>query len=129
MKNTWNEPTNQNSGPASAAKDQGDSTTRSRPQSRRLTFDEQRNLVTANLSAYWIPELSVREVIHGTTYTVTGSYEGTTPFVRKLERIMTGSFSEGVEEPAEETADENLEENVDDHADENAKESANEMEE
>ena len=106
MKTTWNEPTNQNSGSALTTKEQGDSTTRTRPQSRRLSFDEQGNLVTGNLSAYWIPELSVREVIHGTAYTVTGSYEGTSPFIRKLERIMARSFSEDTEEPASENAEE-----------------------
>ena len=45
------------------------------------------NLHVKNLSAFWIPELTVTEVIHGTTYTVTGSYEGTESFVKKLERI------------------------------------------
>ena len=41
-----------------------------------------------NLSAYWIPEQTIREVIHGTTYIVTGSYEGQGLFTRKLERIL-----------------------------------------
>ena len=45
-----------------------------------------------NLSAYWIPELTVTEVIHGTLYTVTGSYEGTGSFLRKLERIAAKIF-------------------------------------
>ena len=51
-----------------------------------------------NLSAYWIPELTVAEVIAGTTYTVTGSYEGTESFLRKLERIAAKNFTEKPED-------------------------------
>ena len=41
-----------------------------------------------NISAYWIPELTVTEEIGGTVYTVTGSYEGTETLDKKLKRIM-----------------------------------------
>ena len=41
--------------------------------SRKLYFDEGGQIHTVNLSAYWIPELTVCEVIHGTVYTATGS--------------------------------------------------------
>ena len=51
-----------------------------------------------NLSAFWVPELTVTEVIHGTVYTVTGSYEGTESFVRKLERITSKKFVEKMED-------------------------------
>ena len=51
-----------------------------------------------NLSAYWIPKLTVTEVIHGTTYVVTGSYEGTESFLRKLERITSRNITEKLEE-------------------------------
>ena len=51
-----------------------------------------------NLSAFWIPELTVTEVIHGTTYVVTGSYEGIENFVRKLERITSRKFAEKMED-------------------------------
>ncbi len=54
--------------------------------------------VNINLSAFWIPELTVTEVIHGTTYVVTGSYEGTENFVRKLERITSKKFAEKLED-------------------------------
>jgi hypothetical protein len=47
-----------------------------------------------NLSAYWIPEQTVTEEIGGTVYTVTGSYEGTESFVKKLERITSKKFAE-----------------------------------
>lgn len=51
-----------------------------------------------NPSAYWIPKLTVTEVIAGTVYTVTGSYEGTESFARKLERITAKNFSNKLED-------------------------------
>ena len=73
----------------------------SRPKSRKLFFDADGNLHTNNLSAFWIPEMTVMEVIHGTTYIVTGSYEGTESIYRNLERIMerkaTGASNESEE--------------------------------
>lgn len=65
---------------------------------RKIWFDEEGSLHVRNFSAYWIPELTITEVIHGTTYTVTGSYEGTENFVRKLERITSKKFIENQEE-------------------------------
>ena len=61
-------------------------------------FNEDGHLCVKNISAFWIPELTVTEVIHGTTYTVTGSYEGTESFVRKLERITAKKFTEKMED-------------------------------
>ena len=55
--------------------------------------DQNGTITVPNLSACWLPELTVREVIHGTTYIVTGSYEGHEPFTRKLEQIMTKEFT------------------------------------
>ena len=66
--------------------------------SREHRFDENGSIVIKNLSAYWIPELTVREEIAGTVYTVTGSYEGTVSFVRKLERITARKFTEKLED-------------------------------
>lgn len=57
-------------------------------------MDERGRIHARNLSAYWIPELTVREKIGGTLYTVTGSYEGTESFVRKLERIAAKNILE-----------------------------------
>lgn len=51
-----------------------------------------------NLSAYWIPELTVTEAIAGTVYTVTGSYEGDGSFLRKLERIIAQNFAAKLED-------------------------------
>ena len=60
----------------------------------RFRFDEAGCIHVRNLSAYWIPELTVTEEIGGTVYTVTGSYEGTESFVRRLERITAKNFAE-----------------------------------
>ena len=70
--------------------------------SRKLYFDEGGQLHTGNLSSYWIPELTVCEVIHGTVYTATGSYEGEESFVKKLERITARQLSENRETSYEE---------------------------
>ena len=52
------------------------------------TIDDQGRLVVRNLSAFWLPELTVRDVIHGTAYVVTGSCEGGELITRKLERLL-----------------------------------------
>ena len=59
----------------------------------RFRFDEAGRIHVRNLSAYWIPELTVTEEIGSTVYTVTGSYEGTENFVRRLERIAVQNFA------------------------------------
>ena len=51
-----------------------------------------------NLSAYWIPQLTITEEISGTVYTVTGSFKGTESLIRKLERITAKKFTEKVED-------------------------------
>lgn len=60
---------------------------------RNIRFDENGNIVVKNISAYWIPELTITEEISGTIYTVTGSYEGEDSFIRKLERIASRKFT------------------------------------
>ena len=60
---------------------------------RNIRFDENGNIVVKNISAYWIPELTVTEEIGGTIYTVIGSYEGEDSFIRKLERITSRKFT------------------------------------
>ena len=65
---------------------------------RRFFWGEDGHIHVKNFSAFWIPELTVTEVIHGTTYVVTGSYEGTENFVRKLERITSRKFAEKMED-------------------------------
>ena len=63
------------------------------PQNKHYTLNEHDQIITPNLSAFWLPEMTVREVIHSTTYIVTGSYEGQEPFTRKLERILSRRFT------------------------------------
>ena len=41
-----------------------------------------------NLSAYWIPELTLQREIGGTIYTVSGSYSGSNMLDKKLLRVM-----------------------------------------
>ena len=60
-------------------------------------YDENGNLIIKNISAYWIPDLTIRRKIGGTVYTVTGSYEGNEIFVRKLERITAKNFAKKLE--------------------------------
>ena len=45
---------------------------------RDIKFDENGNIVVKNLSAFWLPELTIVDEVGGAEYTVTGSYEGTT---------------------------------------------------
>jgi hypothetical protein len=60
-------------------------------------IDERGQIRAKNLSAFWIPELTIKEKIGGTLYTVSGSYEGTESFVRKLERIAAKNISQELE--------------------------------
>ena len=60
---------------------------------RNISFDDNGNIHIKNISAYWIPELTLTEEISGTIYTVTGSYEGEDSFIRKLERIASRKFT------------------------------------
>ncbi|SCY61838.1 hypothetical protein [Butyrivibrio sp. INlla14] len=54
---------------------------------RNIRFDEEGSLHVKNISAWWIPHLSITREIGGTVYSVTGSYDGEEDFLRKLERI------------------------------------------
>ena len=60
---------------------------------RNVSFDDNGNIHIKNISAYWIPELTLTEEISGTIYTVTGSYVGEDSFIRKLERITSRKFT------------------------------------
>ena len=55
---------------------------------RNIRFDEDGHIVVKNLSAWWIPEIRVDREIHGTVYTVTGSFEGNEFLEKKLTRIL-----------------------------------------
>ncbi len=55
---------------------------------RDFSFDENGNIVVKNPSAFWLPEITITEDIGGTEFTITGSYTGTEPLHKKLNRIM-----------------------------------------
>lgn len=55
---------------------------------RETRIDESGHITVRNLSAYWIPEIRVEREIHGTVYTVTGSFEGNEFLEKKLTRIL-----------------------------------------
>ena len=83
-------------------------TTMAEKQQRRNIFvGEDGHLTARNPSAFWIPEIPIQEVIHGTIYTVTGSYEGNQPFIKKLERIMARQFAEEIVVENEEQEEKN----------------------
>ena len=63
-----------------------------------VVIDENGIRRVKNESAYWIPEITISEKIGNTIYTVTGTYEGETSFVGKLERIMAKKFAKEMEE-------------------------------
>ena len=55
---------------------------------RNVRINEAGHIVVKNLSAFWIPKIKVEHEIHGTVYTVTGSFEGNEFLEKKLTRIM-----------------------------------------
>ena len=55
---------------------------------RNLKINEAGHIVVKNLSAFWIPEIKIEREIHGTVYTVTGSFEGNEFLEKKLTRIL-----------------------------------------
>ena len=67
------------------------------PKNKNFWFGEDGHIQVKNISAYWIPKLTLTEEMSGTIYTVTGSYNGEEPFIRKLERITAKKFTEKME--------------------------------
>jgi hypothetical protein len=55
---------------------------------KETRIDESGHIRVKNPSAYWIPEIRIEREIHGTVYSVTGSFEGTEFPDRKLARIL-----------------------------------------
>ena len=52
-----------------------------------------------NLSAYWLPELTLCRKIGGTIYSVSGTYEGTETLDKKLGRILGQAVEGGERHP------------------------------
>ena len=71
-------------------------------------FSDDGHISVKNLSAYWIPKITLKRKIHGTTYIVTGSYEGMDCFTRKLERILAGEFTSETDKCAENAAEQEM---------------------
>lgn len=57
------------------------------PPKRNFWIGADGHIHVKNISAFWLPEFTLQKEIGGTVYTVTGSYDGTEPLNRKMERI------------------------------------------
>ena len=68
------------------------------PPKRNFWIGEDGHIHVKNLSAFWLPEFTLQKEIGGTVYTVTGSYDGTEPLNRKMERIMAEKFTGKMED-------------------------------
>ena len=62
------------------------------------TIENDGRITVPNLSAYWLPDLTIKEVIKGSAYTVSGEYVGTECIVSKLKRIMAHDAAELIKE-------------------------------
>ena len=60
-------------------------------------MDADGNIHANNVSAYWIPQITLQREIGGTVYTVTGYYEGKTDFLCKLERMTVDRMRRAME--------------------------------
>ena len=60
--------------------------------------DADGNIHADNISAYWIPQITLQRENGGTVYTVTGFYEGKTDFVSKLERMTVDRMRRAMED-------------------------------
>lgn len=68
------------------------------PKNKNFWFGEDGHIHVKNISAYWIPEFTMTQEIAGTVYKVSGSYEGTESFTKKIERMLTEKLSEKLED-------------------------------
>lgn len=58
----------------------------------KFWLGENSRIQVKNLSAFWLPELTLKKEIGGTVYSVTGTYEGAETLDRKLERIFENNL-------------------------------------
>ncbi len=87
----------------------------------KFTLESDGRISVPNLSAYWLPDLTIKEVIKGSAYTISGEYVGTECIVPKLKRIMAHDAAELMKE-ANHTADD-----PDDEENEKAQESEEDL--
>lgn len=58
--------------------------------------DADGHLCVRNLSAFWLPDLTLQKKIGGTLYIVDGCYEGVETIDRKLRRIMARNMEDSL---------------------------------
>ena len=63
----------------------------------RIHFDADGILHVRNSTMNWIPEIAFEEEVRGTTYTVTGSYEGGEMLDAKVERLLAKGLQDFLE--------------------------------
>ena len=61
---------------------------------KKALFTEDGHIRVKNLSAFWLPELTLQKEISGTIYSVTGTYDGMGMLDKKMERIVAEKFAE-----------------------------------
>ena len=68
----------------------------------RVHFDADGILHVRNSTLNWTPEIAFEEEVRGTTYTVTGSYEGGETLDAKVERLLAKGLQDFLEGNPEE---------------------------
>ena len=68
----------------------------------RVHFDAAGILHVRNSTLNWIPEIAFEEEVRGTTYSVTGSYEGGEMLDTKVERLLAKGLQDFLEGNSEE---------------------------
>ena len=61
---------------------------------KKATFTKDGHIRVKNLSAFWLPELTLQKEIGGTIYSVIGTYDGMGMLDKKMERIVAEKFAE-----------------------------------
>ena len=67
-------------------------------QSKQVTHDNG-SIRARNLSAYWLPQITLKREIGGTVYRVSGSYEGEGLLDRRMRRILAQQMEREVRHP------------------------------
>ena len=60
----------------------------------KIRFAEDGHIQVKNLSAFWLPELTLQKEIGGTIYSISGTYDGMGMLDKKIERIAAEKFAE-----------------------------------
>ena len=61
---------------------------------KKATFTKDGHIRVKNLSAFWLPELTLQKEIGGTIYSISGTYDGMGMLDKKIERIAAEKFAE-----------------------------------